>query len=324
MKINKTKVNGVNELFGKQARDLRKLLRSFEDTLDARGFDQLIPGILSSDEIFRQNLDFLGNRFMDNLVYADVNGEKNIVILPEGTMRTYDFIKRNRLDQAKIFYNEQFVRNEPLEEVEKGKTRAFYQTGFEIFNYPLIESGVEAMTTVYELIKNAGIDDIVIRMADKRLISGLLQQYTCEDKKIIQKIMDKADDSPIKFERLYKLNGGKDPNIKHMIAFIEMGLDRNLSLTDLAKFDGSKIYHDGLHDLYQIQSNISREVKLEILPFMAKSWDACDRLLFDARSLRYNGALAGGGNLTYGAYEKSCPKSGAGLGTTRIFELLQK
>ncbi|MBU1111142.1 MAG: hypothetical protein KJ896_00035, partial [Nanoarchaeota archaeon] len=128
-------VPGVLEHFGEEARLLRKIIRSMEDVLDQRGFDQLDFGLLTKDQLYVRNLEFLGERFMDNLSYVELNGEeRDITILPEGTMRVYDYISRNNIDRAKIFYSSQFVRNEDPSEVSKGKTRNFWQIGFEIFN----------------------------------------------------------------------------------------------------------------------------------------------------------------------------------------------
>jgi histidyl-tRNA synthetase len=56
---------------------------------------------------------------------------------------------------------------------------------------------------------------------------------------------------------------------------------------------------------------------------MAKSWDAYDKLLFDARYPGYNGAIAGGGNLVYLGYEPNTPKSGCGVGVTRVHTILR-
>lgn len=321
-----TTIEGVIEPFGEEARALRQILRTFEDTLDDRGFDQLYLGMLTHENVFLQNLDFLGDRFMENLVYANVDGENGVVILPEGTMKTYDYMRRMNLSQAKIFYNEQFVRNEPVDEVRNGKTRVFYQTGFEIFNHSFVEASVDAMTTVYQMISNVGISDVYIRMSDKRLMNGVLEEFESQEKDIIKQLMDRADDDPDRLVHLYFENGGTDhSSIEYLADFLRLSQKPDLTLDDPEQYNRNNVFNEGLEYLRELEQGlIQAGVQYQILPFMAKSWDACDMLLFDARSPRFNGALAGGGNLTYGAYEPHLPKTGAGIGTTRLYQLLRE
>ena len=61
---------------------------------------------------------------------------------------------------------------------------------------------------------------------------------------------------------------------------------------------------------------------IRLLPFMAKSWDACDSMMFDVRYPGYDAAIAGGGILTYPGYKPECTKAGCGVGVTRVFEIL--
>jgi len=327
-KMNETvNVDGVREIFGQEARTLRRILRSMEDILDERGFDQLDPGILVSDSLFRQNLDFLGERFLENLSYVQLNGEgDNVVILPEGTMRVYDFIRKNDFDKAKIFYSSQFVRNENPEEVRLGKTRNFWQIGFEIFNHDKNESTLEAIETAYEMIRAVDLVDAYVRLTDKRLMKGFYERFPEEEQSLIFSIIDKADDSGEEFKKLYDLKGGKDLRIRDEVAgFMDLIKSGTMTLDDLRKYGcGSRTYSQGIENLERIQETINPNVNLRIIPFMSKSWDACDEMMFDIRYPSYEGAICGGGNLTYNNFKPDSPKSGAGIGVTRVHEIIQK
>ncbi len=324
-------VPGVLTYFGQEEREFRTIIRGMEDVLDDAGFDGFNFGGLVSEDVFIQNLDFLGERFRENLVDTDVSGEKGVILPPEGTMLTYNYIKQNNLDDAKIFYSSNFTRDESPEEVAEGKTRNFHQIGFEIFNHPEDESSIEAIEITVDMILSTGLKGFDIRVSDKRMINGLISSIPVKDSNIILEVMDKADDNPSKLIELYKENGGTDvSSIKSIVEFLLLGNKENVSLEELQKFAGnSEIFNKGFENISSILENFKEEINeglfnIKVLPFMAKSWDACPKLLFDARYPGYNGAIAGGGNLHYPGYKANLPKSGAGIGVTRIYDILKK
>ncbi|MCF7917594.1 ATP phosphoribosyltransferase regulatory subunit [Candidatus Gracilibacteria bacterium] len=322
-----TMTQGVPEYFGEDARILRKVIRSMEDCLEDMGFDQLMSGPLVSHQIFLNNLEYLGKRFMDNLVYSQVNGENgSSVLLPEGTMKSYDFIRRSEMKKAKVFYSAFFTRNEDPVDVSKGKTRCFWQIGFEIFNHPIFQSSIEAINATYSLLISAGLDDAYIRITDKRILKGLIESYSEKDREIIMSIIDKADDSSSKFRELYSVSGGESKSVVEDITeLLEMISVPNQDI--LSKLKGvvkkSKQSQEGIDNISRIQEKLGNNVTMKIIPFMAKSWDACDKLMFDGRYPGYDSAICGGGNLTYNGYRPDSPKSGVGVGVTRVFDIIK-
>ena len=325
-------IPGVLSYFGKDAKEFRSIVRGMEDVLEENGFDQFWIGGLVSKDIFLQNLDFLGERFEENLVKVDVNGDDKSILPPEGTMIAYNLIKKLELDKAKIFYSSNFTRNEDPKEVEMGKTRNFHQTGFEIFNYPEEEASIEAIKTTAEAILSTGLDGFVIRLSDKRMINGLLNNAMNQDRENVLSIMDKADDDPQKLRELYKENGGNNESFISKIAnFLELA-NGDLQAEELEKFTkNSPLFQEGLlnvkniYNFFQENEDVKNgKFSLKVLPFMAKSWDACPKLLLDARYPGYDAAIAGGGNLYYPGYKVDLPKSGAGIGVTRIYDILKK
>jgi histidyl-tRNA synthetase len=314
-------VPGVLEKFGPEASSFRRLIRSIEDAFDERGFDQLMPDLLAYEDIFKRNLEFLGERFMDNLVHVNLNGESGVVVLPEGTMRTYDFISRNNLDKARIFYSQSFVRNEPPEEVAEGKTRNFWQIGCEIFGYDLLDSSIDAMTTAYDVMASSGLPDARIRFTDKRLLKGLTERFNeSERTKIMRCVEGSNDDADQFYETYLREEGSREDIAKDISNFLRLN-KKDLSIRDLKDLSDNPTYLEGIHYISSILNGLPARVKTKLLPFMAKSWDACDKLLFDARVSDYDSALAGGGNLVYRNYMPDVSKSGMGVGVTRIFEV---
>lgn len=228
------------------------------------------------------------------------------------------------MEHAKIFYSSLFTRNEPPDDVNTRKTRNFWQIGFEIFNYPLFESSIEVIHTANEILNSAGLQNHIFRISDKRLFMGFTEQYEPDEQALIYSIMNSADDDINLFRNLYKQAGGKNTKIvKEIGDFIALMSRPNPSIKDLARHKNcSALYKAGLENLEAIIEALP-EIKFQVLPFMAKSWDACCPLLFDARHPSLNAAICGGGNLQYNSYKPDAPKSGVGIGVTRIFEILK-
>lgn len=326
MKSEKWKVPGIDEYYGDEAKKYKKIIRSMEDILDEYGYKQLITDILTKDTIYKENLNFLGERFLDNLVYVDLNWEdKDIVVLPEGTMKVYDYIKWNNLEKAKIYYSEPYLRNEEYEDVIKWKTRWFRQIWFEIFNYPKFDSTIEAIKLSHDLLKSAWLKKHYIRITDKRLFKWLVYRYDEKDINIIKAIIDKADDDPLKFRELYKSKWWVNKNVENEIAdFLSLLYKDKLSINDLKNITQESItYNSWIDNLKAITDEVSDKIKITLLPFLAKSWDACDEVMFDARHPKYESAICWWWNLTYDNYNPEAPKSGAGIGVTRVFDLVK-
>jgi len=318
-------IPGVIDYFAEDARLLRQIIRKMEDVLDTHGFDQLFFGMLGKHDIFVRNLDSLGSRFMENLIYSNVNGETNVVVLPEGTMKTYDFICINKMKQARIFYSTMFARNEPLEDVDIGKTRNFWQIGFEIFNYPLCESSVEVVEIANEMIQAVGLTGVVFRLTDKRLIKGYIARYEQREQDIVQSVMDLANDDPIKFQTLYRQAGGLNKMVeKEVCSFMALVAKTDLTIDDLKSYSyGNAFFLEGLNNLSEI-INALKDVKWQLVPFMAKSWDAGWGFMFDGRYPGYDAAICGGDDFYHNKYLSKCSKLGVGIGVTRIFDILKK
>jgi len=318
---------GVIHYFGPEAREFRRVIRSMEDCLDQRGYSEYRIGGVVPAQVFLQNLDFLGERFSENLVYAKVNGEPDAILPPEGTMLTYNFIRRNEMERAKVFYSSNFTRNENAEAVARGKTRNFHQIGLEIFNYPTNDAALEAIRAPVAMIQAAGLQDSIVRIADKRLIRGFMSRYPAEDQVILQSVMDKADDDSDRLIALYEEKGGKSDQVKQEMAeFIRLVQRPSLTIQELASYaNGSELYEQGLADLHTLEEHLTRGQLMDVrlLPFMAKSWDACDSMMFDIRYPGYDSAIAGGGILTYPGYKPDSTKAGCGVGVTRVFEILR-
>lgn len=302
---------------------------SLEGFLSNQGFDYFHGGIVSKKSIYEENTDYLGDHFIDNCVEFKLNGrDLGIIISPESTFRVYDYLTRtNKIENqsGKVFYSQEFLRNESLEDIEKGKTFSFWQTGFEIYGKEEIESSVLALKTLIGCFAAIHMDLAYFRVSDKRILEGILTDLSLKQRREIYRLIDRCEEDGDRFEACFIKQGGNKEVARKVAMLLDMGKTEKVTLKRLDEFTDNELSHIGIQFLQTILDKLEKEklgAKIEIIPFMPKSWEACDNLLFDARIPNYPYAVAGGGNLFAFNKENKIIKSGAGIGVTRIIEYI--
>lgn len=322
-------VPGVREWFGYEAKIFLDLRNNLEKSLLEQNFNYFYGGIVSKKSIYEENISNLGERFIDNCIEFNLNGRDiGTIISPEGTFRVYDYLNRNNKIQdhsGQVFYSQEFLRNESEEEVKEGKTISFWQTGFEIYGKPEIESSLLVLTTLINCFRAIDFDDVYFRISDKRILEGLIIDLPLNERREIYYLIDKCKEDGDTFKNCYIQKGGNNRIAERVGQLLDLGKNPELTLDELDSFTNNSKSHSGIAFLKELFNQLNKRYKYEnikIIPFMGKSWDACDSLLFDARLTGYDYAVAGGGNLFAFNKDKKIIKSGAGIGVTRLAEYI--
>jgi len=319
-------VNGVKEWSGNNGQSFLQVKRKLEDTLLKRGYEYFYFGMVADRKIYTDNVSVLGEKFLDNYVEIELNDKKKgKIISPEGTFRTYDYLKRNNFfgkEKGKFFYSNEYLRNEPVDEVSVGKTISFWQTGFEIFGYNEFDGAKEAVATIIDCFNEIGIN-ITLRISDKRFLKLLMRNLTSGEKAEIYNCIEEAKDDPGVFFDIYS---PKNPKMAVKVRdFLLLENKKDLKVNDLRKVIMDDADDESFQFIEKIITEIEKEyskAKIQIVPFISKSWAACDNLLFDVRIDDYPYALAGGGSLDLFGDYGDCLKYGGGIGVTRVLEYL--
>jgi len=324
-------IKGVKEWYGDEARVFLLLRRKFESRLLEDGFDYYYGSLISKRTVYEDYEDILGKDFMNNLVKFQLNEKKEqgLIIAPEGTFRVYDFLQRKGMlkGKGKIFYSQECVRNESQEDIESGKTFSFWQTGFEIFGLEEIESGMLSLKTLMNCYNEIGLKDWWFRISDKRLLAGNLSNQTLEQRRKIYSLIDACkEDGKLFYDEFIAKGGSKE--IAKIVSEMLLLEKEDISLKDLERFNVNEMTSQGIEFLGKIigeMNQVCSKEQYKLIPFMPKSWDACNGLLFDAHVPDYEYAISGGGALYAFNEEQYIGKSGAGIGITRLAEyILQK
>ena len=160
-------------------------------------------------------------------------------------------------------------------------------------------------------------------MSDKRILQGILSDCSLEERRKIYSLIDKCDEQANAFYDKYIEAGGNTATGKSVASLLELGNNEGLTINDLSRAVNNKESLQGvrfLDDVLKKYGETGHAIYARLIPFMPKSWDACDSLLFDARISGYPYAVSGGGNLSTQNAARNIMKSGAGIGITRLVE----
>jgi len=314
-------VSGVPELFGEEAKTFRKVRTKIEDSLEQQGFNLYLPGMISKKGLYSDFVDEVGERFLNNLVSVELDGETDIVVRPEGTLAVLDYVARSRDLPAKVYYSQEYLRNEPSLEVKEGKTRAFWQIGFELVGYSLDSANLETIGSCIKAVSSSGLQGVYARITDKRILSGILEELNPNDQQEIMSLVDLAGEDPNEFLKLKSQK--KDSASKTVAELLALSfVDNPFSemRTILVNYPQSL---EGVDNLEKLYSDSKEFGDVRVSPVIGKGWDVYNQMMVEIKCEEYPYALGGGGD--YSAMKSIFPNTsmtGAGLGLTRIIEAL--
>lgn len=102
------------------------------------------------------------------------------------------------------------------EKPQRGRFREFYQADFDIIGIDSIESDIEIILLIYNLLKNLGVNNFIIKINDRNLMHGIFEKIGVSNfEKQILSILDKyykVSESEIK-ENLNTIIGNKSEDI---------------------------------------------------------------------------------------------------------------
>ncbi len=323
-------IKGVKEFYGIEGKLFLEIRNNIENILLKQGYTFFYSGILSKKSIYLDHISNLGRNFINSCIDLNINIEDglDIILSPEGTFRVYEYLFRNdaiKNKKGKIFYSQEFIRNESSADINAGKTICFWQTGIEIFGYDEHTSSKQAITTTIDCFKSCRLNNIYLRITDKRILKGLINDLPILEQRFIYDLIDKCENDGDLFKEEYLKLKNKNEIANKVSTYLNLSKDKPLSIGLLKEKLSDPLSLQGIKFLEKILEDLNDKYKENILlvPFIGKSWDACNSFMFDVKLPDYKYALAGGGNLhAFNNNSLNVTKSGAGIGVTRIVEYI--
>jgi histidyl-tRNA synthetase len=219
----------------------------------------------------------------------------------------------------------------------RGRFREFIQCDFDTIGTLSNSADIETLFVIHDLLEKIGIEKFTIRVNNRKVLNGLLQQCDLQDRSVgILRALDKLDKiggDAVAAEMVEKVGVPSD-SARRVIEFAQLKGSPDSVLASLEPLlSGSAVGEQGLNDLRELFDSVSR-----------CGWSA-DRVLLDvsiARGLDYYtgtiyetvlGELPGIGSVCSGGrYDnladlftaQALPGVGASLGLDRMLAALEE
>lgn len=289
---------------------------------------------------------------IDNFIDSyDKKKTQKVLLIPEGTVSVTRWLA-NRMERGmvffpiRIFYSLECYRNELLSTLTNEKRREFHQFGLEILGTDNIQSDVEILNIISEMLFECGIPkkNIRIRLNDVRILLYLAQKsYICEEDILILKEL---------FDEIAEAKAGKhSETLSGDIHRVEEVLGRYIISDPLMtqwraiiyteNYDLSKLLQIAdleivkmFETLFTIQNSFAvYDINVVIDPCVIRSHEYYTSISFEVDVLSERRSyieIAGGGRydrlvgrfLTNSTQEKVC-STGFAFGTERLIKVLE-
>lgn len=295
------------------------------------GFIEYDTSLLENFEVFASKTgeDIVNNQ----LYYFTDKGDRKVAIRPELTPSTVRMIadKYNEIPKPIKWY--MIGQNWRFEKPQRGRGREFYQLEANIFGIPEVESDLEIMALIIDIMRSIGATEKMykIHISDRRLINALLKDYLLfDDIKSIQvrNLMDKRKklDKSEFIDLLSKLDISVENAEK-----IDLFMNSKLDTLNKVIPDKFLLNNEGYKNIIKLFNLLKQEDLLkfcEFDPSIIRGFDYSDGLVYEVfdQNPTLKRSLFGGERFDkliniFGNYELSA--TGFAMGDIPIIEFMK-
>jgi len=221
------------------------------------------------------------------------------------------------------------------EEPQRGRLREFWHAGVELIGSKYIEADAEVIAVMYRALENTGLDDVVVKLGDRRVAEALSDKIGIEPQRRDDffRAIDKLDKLGVEgvVEWLAKL-GLTDSQIELVIDFIMIKGDNEVILNKAKEILSSKSASNAIEELRELISTLTDgyglpESSLVVDFGIVRGLAYYTSLVYEAvvPSATEVGSVAGGGrydDLIRLVGGPNLPATGMAIGVERVIEAL--
>lgn len=219
---------------------------------------------------------------------------------------------------------------------QAGRFREFVQCDFDTIGTTGVVSDIETALVIYELLKEIGIERFRIRINNRQILTGLLDQLDLRAQStVVLRGLDKLEKvGPDAVHRELTEAGLIDAQIQRIFAFASLRGDSAIVLADLSRqLAGNELAQSGIDRLQSIRGGLLAagvpDHHFEIDVSIARGLDYYTGVVFETTlgDLPEIGSVCSGGrydNLAELFTKQHLPGIGASLGLDRLLSALEK
>ncbi len=325
-------LSGFMELLPKDQVIFEKIKSEMENVYRKYGFFPLDTPVLEDSRIL---LAKAGGE-TEKQIYRFNKGDTDLTMRFDLTVPLAKYVAKNYSELTFPFRRYQIGKVYRGERAQKGRFREFYQADIDIVGDGSLSivNDAEIPSIIYNLFKNLGIDNFLIRINNRKVLNGLFDNFGVKESAVdILRIIDKIDkigrDNVAK--ELVELNVS-EATVNEILDILTFDGSNEEKVDKLKSFAGcNEVFDAGLEELTTVINYIARfgvpsdyyKIDLSI----ARGLDYYTGTVYETfiKNHPEYGSVCSGGrydNLAEYYTKKSLPGVGISIGLTRLFYVL--
>ena len=325
-------LSGFMELLPKDQVIFEKIKSEMEKVYQKYGFFPLDTPVLEDSRIL---LAKAGGE-TEKQIYRFNKGDTDLTMRFDLTVPLAKYVAKNYSELTFPFRRYQIGKVYRGERAQKGRFREFYQADIDIVGDGSLSivNDAEIPSIIYNLFKNLGIEDFVIRINNRKVLNGLFDNFGVKESAVdILRIIDKIDkigrDNVAK--ELVELNVS-ETTVNEILDILTFDGSNEEKVDRLKSFAGcNEVFDAGLEELTTVIGYIAGfGVPLDYYKIdlsIARGLDYYTGTVYETfiKNHPEYGSVCSGGrydNLAGYYTKKSLPGVGISIGLTRLFYVL--
>lgn len=325
-------LSGFMELLPKEQVLFNKIRNQMEQIYLKYGFFPLDTPVLEDSNIL---LAKAGGE-TEKQIYRFNKGDSDLTMRFDLTVPLAKYVAKNYGELSFPFRRYQIGKVYRGERAQKGRFREFYQADIDIIGDGElgIVNDAEIPSVIYNLFKGLGVEDFVIRINNRKVLSGIfsilgLHESASNIMRTIDKI-DKIGNNAV-YEELVK-QGAPDETVRKLLTILTNGDSNQEILEMLKQYKGrDELFDKGLDELTTVIGYINNfgvpfeYYKIDLT--IARGLDYYTGTVYETfikKHPEYGSVCSGGryDNLAEYYTKRSLPGVGISIGLTRLFYVL--
>ena len=336
-KVSPRILSGFMELLPAEQIVFNKFLDTIKENYELCGFTPMETPIVELSEIL---LAKAGGE-TEKQIYRFNKGDNDLCLRFDLTVPFSRFVAMNKNVLTFPFKRYQIGKVYRGERPQKGRFREFYQCDVDIVNNDNLDLIYDAEiiatidTTISKLLKIVNINDFTIKINNRKILSGFLEELNIQDKTVdIMRIIDKIDKITAE-EFIQELNDILNNNeiSNKILNFIKMKENNQEIISKLKSLNiQNTLFNQGVIELEELLKYL-QDFNVENNHFtidlsIARGLDYYTGTVFETNIDNYPefGSICSGGryeNLAEHYTDKKLPGVGMSIGLTRLFDQLR-
>ncbi len=337
-KFNTSPISGMQELLPAKQALFDKLKNEIAGVYHSHGFLSIETPVIERTEILLAKAGGDTEKQIYKVVKtAETEGDADQALRFDHTVPLARYVVEHENDLTFPFKVTQIGRNFRGERAQKGRFREFYQLDVDVIGREHLDVfyDAEVVKTAYDALKTFIKPEMKIRISNRKILSGLLQELGLQTKsEDIFGIIDHAEKVPKeKTIAAFEEIGLSNAEIEKLTSFMDIRGEREFVITSLKNLGiNNEIFETGINELDQVLGTLEESGMKGVAigdMLIIRGLDYYTGSVFETFLPEYKeiGSICSGGryeNLAGNYTEKKMPGVGISIGLTRLFYVLNE